>query len=114
MKRVRFVYDNMHIMYDKGKLELLFKFDDTLKNDGKYWLVNINEFEMLMLIYRQDKEMFKKIIVEKDRLEQEKSNIGRSLSQIMMRNGITQNEYLDTMGVSKTMNCVIDNLKREN
>jgi hypothetical protein len=63
-------------------------------NDNYYWLVSIDEMESLLFVLKQNKELFRIIISEKIEAELCKSNEGRSLGQIMERNGILDNKHI--------------------
>lgn len=95
--------------YQSECLDELFKLDATLTTDKKYWLITIREFEMLLMTYKENPELFKKIVLEKDAAEIKESKDGRGLIFFLENNGITQNKYLQEFGVLKEFE-IIENI----
>lgn len=96
--KIILVYDD----YFKAEcLDELFKIDETLKDDGRFWLLNTEEFEMLMFLYKKDPTLFFKIVEEKTIDEANKSWQGREVYQYLSKYGIKQNEYLINYGIIK-------------
>lgn len=81
-------------------LDELFELDSSLNNDGNYWLVPIKELEMLLVTYKNNPELFFKIMKEKISSERTFSSNGRELLKFLEQNGITKNEYLKEFGIS--------------
>lgn len=94
--------------YKSECLDELFKLDHNLKNDRKYWLVTISEFEMLMMTYKENPDLFAEIISEKDKAEMEKSQSGRDPIQFLSKYGVVQNKYLEEFGVNKQFDYIED------
>ena len=82
-------------------LDELFRLDESLKNDGKYWLVTIREFEMLLMTCCEENEIFMKIVNEKNEAEIKHSNSGRDLVRFFEKHQIFKNEYLYKFGIMK-------------
>lgn len=82
--------------YKSECLDLLFEYDDYVDYyDGKYWLVTINEFEMLIKLYKDNPDLFFTVIKEKDESELNKSNKGREPLRFLRSHGIYENSYLE-------------------
>ena len=73
--------------------------DMNVEDDRNYWLVNTAEFEILLFLYKTDRNLFQKIVKEKVNDESSRSKNGRELELYFERNGITKNEYLRKYGV---------------
>ncbi len=101
--KVILVYDE----YFKAEaLEELFKLNTDLHNDGNYWLLNIREFEMLMMLYRNNRPLFNTIMNEKISSETSFSTSGRELAIFFQQYGITQNDYLTEFGIMEEVDRV--------
>ena len=83
-------------------LDMLFAYNKEYHNDNRYWLVTINELEILLNLYRVDKEKALEILAEKNELELSRSTQGRELMQIFDRHSITKNKYLTDFGIYQT------------
>lgn len=94
--KIILVYDEY---FKAESLEELFKLRPDLKNDGNYWLLNIREFEMLMMLYQNDKPLFKIIMNEKIQSETTFSRDGRELCFFLQKHNITHNDYLTKYGI---------------
>lgn len=68
--------------------------ESGLSNDGHFWLVTINEMEMLLHLYREDRNMFEAIVKEKTRRQTQNSYDGCSLDQLFQEREITENKHL--------------------
>lgn len=66
-----------------------------VENDSYFWLMTINEMEMLLDYYSKDNDGFYNLIRQKNQLEKEKSNNGRSIEFLLNRRDVTNNEYLN-------------------
>lgn len=66
----------------------------TVENDGYYWIVTINEMEMLLDLYQKDRRSFKNVVKTKLQRDSENSNLGRDILMILNEQGITVNNYL--------------------
>ena len=82
-------------------LDELFRVDKTLKNDGKYWLINIREFEMLLDIYKNNPIEFDNIIKEKLGDDSSLSFSGHSVESILNNHNIFINNYLISSGIEE-------------
>ncbi len=87
--------------YKSECLDLLFDINAELKelNNKKFWLMTIREFEMLMITYKDNPDLFFEVINDKDTSELSSSKDGRDPLQIMYKHGIKNNKYLDEFGV---------------
>ena len=94
--KIILVYDEY---FKAESLEELFKLRTDLQNDGNYWLLNIREFEMLLMLYRKDTELFKKVMKEKIEAEITFSRNGRELAFFLEKYNIKCNEYLTEFGI---------------
>lgn len=94
--KIILVYDEY---FKSEALVELFKLRMDLHNDGNYWLLNIREFEILMMLYHDNKELFKAVINEKMESESTFSLDGRELSFFLDKHNITHNDYLTKFGI---------------
>lgn len=81
-------------------------------NDCYFWLVKIEEMEMILNQYRKDTTVFFDIIEEKIRRETEKTRDGRSLLKIMREKGIVENMHLKQEKFLKYKNFAKDNIEK--
>lgn len=94
--KIILVYDEY---FKSEAIEELFKLRNDLKNDGNYWLINIREFEMLIMLYYKDRAIFKKVMEEKIELEKVFSHSGRELCFFLEKYNIIRNDYLREFGI---------------
>jgi hypothetical protein len=66
----------------------------TVDNDNYFWLMTIEEAEMLFGLCKSDRALFGKIVSEKINREINHSNEGRGILKILNQNGIVKNLYL--------------------
>ena len=85
--------------YKSECLDEVFSLGDLPENDGTYWLVTINEFEMLLNTYRKVPLLGLKIINEKLTAETNKDKTGRDLLGFLIDNGISENTYLEEFNI---------------
>lgn len=97
------------------KIVLLYEdyFDDTLlqnflhypdcpvQNDGLYWLMTTSELEMMMLLAKTDINHFDSIVEQKIQVEQGDAQYSGRINQLLARNGIRKNEYLEKPEICK-------------
>lgn len=101
--KIILVYDD----YFKAEcLEELFKQTPDLTNDGNYWLINISEFEHLLMLYYHNKEQFKIVMYEKIQAERTYSNLGRELSLFFEKHNIANIDYLTEFGIYDKFNRI--------
>lgn len=94
--KIILVYDD----YFKAEcLEELFKQTPDLTNDGNYWLINIREFEHLLMLYYYNKEQFKIVMCEKIQAERTYSSSGRELFLFFEKHNIVKIDYLAEFGI---------------
>lgn len=98
-------------------LDELFIFDSSLQNDKKYWLMTIREFEMLLITYKDNPKLFKKIIEAKDEAELCCSKNGREMIQFLNKYDVRKNTYLERFGIlhefdqiNKNINDILNSL----
>ena len=96
--------------YKSECLDLLFENNNDFKelDNKKFWLITINEFEMLFNLYKKDNHLFYEIIKEKDQLETTSSASGRDIEMILKRHNINKNEYLIEYGITEQYNKIIE------
>lgn len=92
-------YIKIILLYDNylmpAILEQVFEMDEcAFENDGRYWIASIEEMEALLCLCQNQRDTFDAIIAEKEHREMTHSNLGRSLSQIMVDHKVTKNPYL--------------------
>lgn len=76
-------------------LDLCFLLDGCdVEDDNYYWLMTIGEMEMFLQTYERDPECFFEVVREKICREEAKSDLGRSIQQLLNDAGIKTNEYL--------------------
>ena len=81
--------------YYKGNmLKQFFDVCPEYKNDNKYWLVSITEFETLLQLYRSSPGQALKIIKEKDEAHSSPVPGKIDLSQFFSEENVNQNQYL--------------------
>ncbi|MEA5085120.1 MAG: hypothetical protein VB018_13380 [Lachnospiraceae bacterium] len=80
-----------------------------IKNDYYFWLVTIEEIEMLLYICKHDRKLFYDVISEKVKREFEKAKNGRSLQKILNEKGIESNQHLKQKKFLKYERLAIDN-----
>jgi hypothetical protein len=99
--------------YKSESLELLFEIDPDLKslNNRKFWLLTINELEMLLYLYENDTQLFYEIIKEKDNLETSLSTEGRDMEIIMKKHKINRNKYLEDYGINNQFDRIVKLIK---
>lgn len=83
-------------------IDVLFKYNKKIINDNRYWLVTINEMEIILNLFRVDKNLALEILREKNNLELSRSNEGRELMQILERHSVEKNKYLTDFGIYQT------------
>lgn len=76
-------------------LENAFRLEEnTVEDDGYYWLASIDDIEMLLHTYRNNPDAFNSIIQNKIDVETSKSMEGRELGQIMNTYSIDENLHI--------------------
>ena len=89
-------YLNTHILDTVFQMEECKTIDDCL-----YWIITIEEAEMLFHLYKENSPLFSCIVEEKAMLEKTKSKEGRSFLLLLKRHGIKINAYLARSEISK-------------
>lgn len=94
--KIILVYDE----YFKAEaLDQLFELRKDLFNTGYYWLVNIEDFEKLIMLYKKKRDIFNKIIEEKINDKTIFSKAGKELFYFYKKYDVTNNEYLKEYGI---------------
>jgi len=93
--------------YKSECLDEVFSLDDLPINDGTYWLISINEFEMLLNTYRCNPTLGLKIIKEKFHAEKNKTIDGRELTKFLNQNGIFKNNYIKKFNIDSNYKSII-------
>ncbi len=103
--------ENTETEYDDGKyIKIILLYEDYLapalldaimnmpeckiENDHYFWIVTINEMEMLLYTAKTDRQLFDTIIKEKKEAESNHFLAGKSLVRIMREKGVNENVYL--------------------
>lgn len=94
--------------YQSECLDELFKLNKSLVSDKQYCLITIREFEMLLMTYKENPELFKKIVLEKNAAEINESHDGRGLIFFLEKNGITENHYLQEFGILNKFDTILN------
>lgn len=89
--KIILLYENY---YKCECLDELFRLNNQLENDGKYWLVTIHEFEKLLEIYSKHPEIFNVIVAKKNSAEISKAFTGRDLQKFIDEYEISDCDYL--------------------
>ena len=97
--------------YKSECLGELFRINPNLVNDYNYWLMTINEFEMLLDTYKTDPTVFFEIINNKVKMEHMQSQDGRDIEQLLSRKGISENSYIQKSGIINQYQSVEDAVK---
>lgn len=97
--------------YKSECLGELFRISPNLTNDYNYWLMTIQEFEMLLYTYKTNPTVFFEIITDKVRLEHMQSRDGRDIEQLLSRKGISDNIYIQKSGIINQFQRIEDILK---
>lgn len=66
----------------------------TIENDHYYWIITIDEMERLLSLCSNNRDLFYRVIQEKIRRENEVTHEGRSIYQLLLEKGISDNPYL--------------------
>ena len=82
-----------------------------VENDNYYWLLTVEEIEMLLSVYKNDKTLFYKIIKEKIDREENHFINGKSIIQLLNENKIVKNDYLAQEKIKKYMDIVTNNAR---
>ncbi|MBP3620908.1 MAG: hypothetical protein J6J16_03995 [Lachnospiraceae bacterium] len=80
-------------------------------NDNYFWIVTIEEMEMLLNLARCDRELFNIIIEEKIDREINHSLAGKSIMQLLNEKGVRKNEYIKQEIFRKYSNIVQNKIR---
>lgn len=83
----------------------------SLENDNYYWLVTIRELEMLFVVAKNNRQLFREIVEEKIDREINHSIEGKSIEQILHERGIFKNDYIRQDKFMKYRNDIKETLK---
>ena len=97
--------------YKSECLGELFRINPNLTNDYNYWLMTINEFEMLLYTYKTNPTVFFEIITNKVKLEHTQSRDGRDIEQLLSKKSISENLYIQKSGIINQFQNIEDILK---
>ena len=81
-----------------SSLNELFFLSDNLYNDGYYWLVNIDEFEKLIILYKNDQQKFFNVIAEKIN-DSKDIRFNTDLNSFLIKHDIVLNDYISFLGL---------------
>ena len=109
--KIVLVYENYYL---GGCFELLFEVKPELQkiNNQRFWFVNIDEFEMMMITYKHNPELFFEIVQEKLALDLSETEAGQDLTALLSKRGVFKNEYLDEFGISNQFYQISDFLHK--
>ena len=110
--KIVLVYENYFL---GGCFDLLFELKPELQkfNNQRFWFVNIDEFEMMMITYKHNVELFFKIVQEKLSSDSSETDTGQDLTQLLSKHGIFKNDYLDEFGISDQFYQISDFFNNE-
>ena len=128
LKAVKQLY-NTEKDFDNGKyVKIVLLYDDYLKpeimdqflslpeckveSDNYYWLMSIEEAEMLFSLCKSKREVFRKIVGEKIEREITHSIAGKSIGQLLSENKIVKNEYLHQDKIWKYREFAQNNIRK--
>lgn len=75
-------------------IDLVFALEECeVENDGRYWLMTIDEMERFLYTYKTNPSLFQKIVAE--RAGNNETNGKRSIGSLLSENGIDRNQYLE-------------------
>ena len=101
--KIILVYDSYFV---SEAIDEVYKLISELDNDGFTWLVNIDEFEQLMYLYKTNVSMFIDIVREKIELEVTKSAKGKSFEQLFEKHGISLYDYIIETNIINEFNSL--------
>ena len=92
-------YIKIVLLYDDylmpAIMNQVFEMDECeVENDGRYWLVTIEEMEALLSLCNGQRDIFCAVVKEKEHRELTHSNLGSSLLQILTEKGVKDNAYM--------------------
>ncbi len=128
LKAVNQLY-NTEKDFDNGKyIKIVLLYDDYLNPavmdpilslpeckvvlDNYFWLMTIEEAEMLFSLCKSNREVFKKIVEEKIEREENHSIAGKSIGQLLAENAIKTNEYLHQEKIWKYREYAQNNVRQ--
>ncbi len=80
-------------------LDELFKMDSSLQDDGRYWLVTIDEIERFLYLYKTNPSLAEEVFKLKKSAELSKDSNGRSLEVFLENKGVSDNLYLKNFDI---------------
>lgn len=97
--------------YSDFCLDELFILDESLKNDNRYLLITINEFEKLFMLYKTKPDVF--LFILNNRMENAKKDKykSKSIEQLLNDKGIYKNDYLESKGILDFFDSIQDELE---
>lgn len=103
--KIILVYDDY---YKAECLDEFFRIAKDEENDGRYWLVNKTDFEILLYTYKNNPDNFFNIVKEKCRDELNGVRTSREFKHYFLEQGISINEYLTTFGIYNKYESITD------
>lgn len=93
--------------------DILFAMKDCpVVNDGLYWHININEFEMLCDLYANSKERFILLVGEKVNKGKAKVIEGNGIESLLKKYGVHYNNFLHNGTINQYQNIVMDMIEK--
>jgi len=76
-------------------------------NDQYYWIVTIDDMEKLLYLYKNDKDICKKIIEEKIQREENNAIDGKRLQIMFSKYGVNKNKHLEQKQIQHYENAAL-------
>ena len=90
-------------------IEQVFAMEEChVESDDHFWVVTIEEMEILLTLCQRNRALFCSVIEEKNRREINHSNAGKRLMQIFHENNITENGFLKREEIAYYRNLAIE------
>lgn len=81
------------------------------ESDNHFWLVTIEEMEILLSLCPKNRDSFDSIIEEKNRREIAHSKDGKTLFQIMRKQGVLENDFLKREGIAYYRDLALEKIR---
>ena len=97
--------------FNNACLKDTFRLNPDLIDDGEYWLLSIREFEMLMICYKKNPDLFNTIINEKYKTHP--ISYAESVEDVMKKHKIIRNDYIYDRNIIKKYNDSLNQILRK-
>jgi len=112
--KIILTYEDYFISGILSELFNLEDWDPNIKNDGSYWLMTINEFEMLLHTFQNNPDIALKIIASKKASNEMNTYITYDLRKYFEENSIFENNYLRDYGIYDHFNNIKNQIQYNN